>query len=110
MRYMSRTTGSFVLSGFLASAVSVLVAWAVSAAGDHLYLPVLVLGDRPASLFFLLAPVVATIALGRRWRFSSQVTAWTALLIVVVTIALSWMIWIAWVVVVCTGPGASCFD
>jgi hypothetical protein len=111
MRYMSRTTGSFVLTGFLASAVSVFVAWAASAlASDHLYLPVLVLGDRPASLFFLLAPVVATIALGRRWRFSPQVTAWTAFLIAVVTIALSWMIWIAWIVVVCTGPGARCFD
>jgi hypothetical protein len=108
MRYKSRTTGSFVLTGFLASAVSVLVAWAASAASDHLYLPVLVLGDRPASLLFLLVPVVATVALGRRWRFSSQVIAWTAFLIAVVTIALSWMIWIAWIIAVCSNGG--CFD
>jgi hypothetical protein len=108
MRYKSRTTGSFVLTGFLASGVSVLVAWAVSAASDHLYLPLLVLGERPASLFFVLAPVVAMIALGRRWRFSSQVTAWTAFLIAVVTIALSWLIWIGWIIAVCRGGG--CFD
>jgi hypothetical protein len=108
MRYKSRTTGSFVLTGFLASAISVLVAWAVSAASDRLYLPVLVLGDRPASLFFLVAPVGATIALGRRWQIPSQVTAWTAFLIAVVTIALSWMIWIAWLIAVCRGGG--CFD
>jgi hypothetical protein len=48
------------------------------------------------------------IALGRRWRFSSQVTAWTAFLIAVVTIALSWLIWIGWIIAVCRGGG--CFD
>lgn len=108
MRYKSRTTGSFVLTGFLVSSVSVLVAWAVSAASDHLYLPVLVFGDRPASLLFLLAPVVVTIALGHHWRFSSQVSASTALLGAVVTIALSWMTWIGWVIAVCSNGG--CFD
>jgi hypothetical protein len=93
--------------GFLASASSVFVAWAISAAGDHLYLPVLVLGDWPASLFFLLAPVAAAIAMGRRWRFSSQVTALTAFLIAIVTIALSWMAWIGWIIAVC---GGGCFE
>jgi hypothetical protein len=98
-------------ASLLLSAGSVGVAWALSLATDNLYLPVVVnLGDELLSLLFLGVPLVASYALGRRWERSSPVSAGAAVLALSVTIALSWLVWIAWIVVECAAPGARCFD
>ena len=110
MRYKSRG-GWLWLTAVFGSIASVLIAFALSLAGDRLYLPVLGgLGDEPLSLFFLALPVVATVGVGRWVQRSVGALSAAGLVAIVVTQVVSYVVWIGWIVVVCGLQDNRCFD
>jgi hypothetical protein len=110
MRYTSR--GPLALTGVLAPVASVAVAWAVSAATDRMFLPIIAghVGDEPPSLVFLALPVTATVAVGRGLGHSRRTLWLVGFLAAAWTIVLAWIVWIAWLVVVCGIQDNRCFD
>jgi hypothetical protein len=101
----------FVLTAVLSPIVSVLVALVLSVGSDRLYLPVIGgLGDEPLSLFFFFLPVGATIGIGL-WLRRSAKALWAAgFLVAVATELLTYVVWIGWIVVVCSLQDNACFD
>jgi hypothetical protein len=110
MRYESRK-GKFVGTAVLSPIVSVLVAFALSASTNRLFLPIIgSLGDEPLALLFLAVPIAATVAAGRSLQ-RSRGALWTAgIVVAVATELLSYIVWIGWIVVVCGLQDNACFD
>jgi hypothetical protein len=98
---------SLKTAGGLMALCSVLVATVLSLATRDLLLPVLPLIDEARSLVFFCLPVGATIGLGLAWR---QPGRSIALLAALLTVVLSWAVWIGWIVVECGIQDNRCFD
>ena len=97
-------------AGGLMALCSVLVATVLSLATRDLLLPVLPLIDEALSLVFFCLPVGATIGLGLAWRQPGRSIALAALLAALLTVVLSWAVWIGWIVVECGIQDNRCFD
>jgi hypothetical protein len=106
---MSRRQVTFSGLGLAVGAVT--VALLLSLAARDLYLPVLpYTGSGIGWLLFFAGPVAAIAMLSRRAACSGRFTLAVAALTGIVIVFLSYAVWIAWIVVECTAPGARCFD
>jgi hypothetical protein len=110
MRYTS-SGRSLVAAAALGPIVSVLLSWALSVSTDRNFLPIIGgLGDEPLTIVFLLLPSAAAAYVGRLEGRSASAVLGAALFAVILTVVLAYVVWIAWIVVVCSLQDNACFD
>ena len=86
-------------------------AWTISETSDSFVVPVIPYVQHPGAAFLLiLGPAAATIAFGLAWRQSAVRCLGASALCASLVVLLSWVSWIAAIIIYCGVLGHACFD